>query len=84
MVSLMIIMYNHNMYRVQATERSTSSLKNAEWSRCFPPRTIGSSYSNCRSNISGKPFTRTANAVSVQGLGDVASGEDDSEDDITI
>ena len=62
----------------------TNSLKKAECSKCLPPLTIGSSYSNCLSSISGSPLTRTANAVSVQGLGEVASGDDDSEEDITI
>ena len=62
----------------------TNSLKKAECKRCFPPRTIGSSYSNCRRSISGSPFTNTARAVSVHGRGDVVSGDDDSDDDITI
>jgi hypothetical protein len=44
--------------------KATSSLKKAECKRCLPPRTTGSSYSYCLSNISGRPLTKTARAVS--------------------
>ena len=50
--------------RARSQARATSSLKKAEWRRCLPPRTIGSSYSNCRISISGRPFTSTDSAVS--------------------
>lgn len=42
------------------------TLKNGLWSSCFPPLTIGSSYSYCLCRASGSPFTRAASALPVK------------------
>lgn len=42
------------------------TLKNGLWSSCFPPRTIGSSYSYCLCRASGSPLTKAARALPVK------------------
>lgn len=42
------------------------TLKNGLWSSCFPPLTMGSSYSYCLCRASGSPFTRAASALPVK------------------
>ncbi|KAG8235150.1 hypothetical protein J437_LFUL015190 [Ladona fulva] len=47
-------------WRSNSTRRA--SAPKALCIKCFPPRTIGSSYSNCRNKASGRPLRRIDNA----------------------